>query len=66
MTCFTSGAAVVLIICTTACASTESSRDPGIAEKHAYNAPPMEPSRTISERVCRYAFNHFEGNIRCM
>jgi hypothetical protein len=65
MTYFTSGVAIVLILGTTACASLNSSGDPSAGEKHASRLPPMEPSRTISERDCRYAFNFFEGNIRC-
>jgi len=65
MTYLTSGAAIVLIIGMTACASPNSSGDASAGGKHALNLPPMEPSRRISEHDCRYAFNFFEGNLRC-
>lgn len=63
MTYFTSGAAIVLIICTTACAS--SNGNAGIGDQHAFNAPPMDPSRRISEQDCRNPFSFDGGNLRC-
>ena len=61
---FTSGAAIVLILCTTACAS--SNGKDGVGNQHAFNAPPMDASRRISEQDCRYAFNFDGGNLRCL
>ena len=61
---FTSGLAIVLILCTTACAS--SNGKPGVGDQHAFKSSPMDPSRRISEQDCRYAFNFDGGNLRCL
>ena len=63
MTYFTSGAAIVLIICTTACAS--GNRNVTVGDQHAFNALPMDPSRRISVQDCRNAFNFDGGNLLC-
>ena len=63
MTNFTSAAAIVLILCTTACTSTDGKR---VGDPHAFNAPPMEQGRRISEQDCRNAFNFDGGNLRCL
>jgi len=72
MKCFRSGAAIVLIVCTTACASNTSfdshgaaQNAPGVASKHAFNQPPMDPGRRISGQDCRHAFPFDGSNLRC-
>jgi hypothetical protein len=68
---FTSGAAILLIICTTSCASSNSTSGHGtpdgasIGEKHALRLYPMNPSRKIAERDCREAFDSNGGNLLC-
>lgn len=72
MTYFTSGAAILLIICTTSCASSDSSAghrmsggSMSVGEQHALREHPMEPNRRISEQDCRAAFNFDGGNLYC-
>ncbi len=70
---FTSGAALMLALCTTSCASFYSldsngmsSNELSVDRKQAFHAPPMEPNRLVSEQDCRRAFNSGGGNLRCM
>jgi hypothetical protein len=72
MTYFTSGAAILLIACTTSCASDNSSAgrgmsggDASVGEKHAFRVQAMDPSRRISDQDCRQALNPDGGNLRC-
>jgi hypothetical protein len=69
---FTFSAAAVLIICTTSCASSNSTAGHGMSsgdvragERHAYGMPPMDPTRVISEQDCRNAFSLDGANLRC-
>jgi hypothetical protein len=72
---FTSGAAIVLVLCTASCASdspTATARH-GLSrnilmdgEKGSLLVPPIDPNRRISAQDCRNAFNSDGGNLRCM
>jgi len=68
---FTSGAAILLIICTTSCASSNSTAGhamldgQSVGEKHNLRAHPMNPSRLISVQDCRAAFYSDGGNLLC-
>ena len=71
----TSGAAILLILCTTSCASTNSSDRPGVVggdtrggkhHEYALRTPPMDPNRRIIELSCRDSYSTDGGNLRCM
>ena len=71
----TSGTAILLILCTTSCASTNSSDRPGVVggdtssgKQFGYTlrVPPMDPNRRIIELNCRDSYTTDGGNLRCM
>ncbi len=71
----TSCAAILLALCTTSCASTNSSDRPGVVGgdtrggkqyEYALRVPPMDPNRRIIELNCRDSYVTDGGNLRCM
>jgi hypothetical protein len=68
---FTSGAAILLILGTTSCASSNSTGGHEMyaaeraGEKHALRLHPMNPTRKISEQDCRQAIHSDGGNLLC-
>lgn len=69
----TSGAAILLILCTTSCASNNSydrygnPKDAsGRHAEYALRVPPMDPNRRIIELDCRNSYTTDGGNLRCM
>jgi hypothetical protein len=67
---FTSGAAIVLVLCTTSCMS--SRIPPGhvpdpeeASEKHTLRAYPLNPSRKVSAQNCYEPINTDGGNLLC-
>jgi len=70
----TSGAAIVLVLCTASCATeypTASARH-GLSknilmdgEKDSLRVPPMDPNRRISAQDCGNAIGIDGGNLRC-
>jgi hypothetical protein len=69
----TSGAAILLVLCTTSCASTNSSDRPGVVggdtrngKQYSLAARPMDPNRRIFELDCRDSYTTDGGNLRCM
>ena len=67
---FTSGAAILLVLCTTSCASYDRYGNPkdtgGKTAEYALRVPPMDPNRRIIELNCRDSFLTDGGNLRCM
>lgn len=64
---FTSGAAIVLTLCTSSCAVFHSTDgDFGAGRRYAFREPPMEPNRRVAERDCGRQFHADGGNLRCM
>lgn len=68
MNCFTSAAAIVLMLSTTSCAVFHSADDDfGAGRRYAFRAPPMDPNRRVSEQDCGRPFLYTGGgNLRCM
>jgi hypothetical protein len=72
MTLIKSGAAIVLILCTAACASTDTEgrnqiSDEGTApEQYAFRTPPMDPSRRVSVQDCRNRVIDDGANLLCL
>jgi hypothetical protein len=68
---FTSGAAILLIICTTSCASGNSTAGhamldgESVGAKHNLRVHPMNPSRLISTQNCRETIYSDGGNLLC-
>jgi hypothetical protein len=70
---FTSGAAIVLALCTASCAEFEPRRGVGTwsgnldaGRQTASRAPPMDANRLVAERDCTTAYPPIGGNLRCM
>lgn len=71
MTFFRLGAAIALVICTTACVSNDSytrhgmPRADGSGREQTLLIPPMDPNRKISLQRCRESIVYDGGNLLC-
>ena len=74
MKCLTTGAAILLGLCTASCATDSeydrhgAPRDAKVGRHYEYSllVPPMDPNRRIVMMDCRNSYTTDGGNLRCM